>query len=283
VTIVAALAAAGAPLGVWLLVDGLRRRPVDDAGPSTRPRFRSTGAISSRSVAIAAAAAAMTGLVTRWPVGAAGAAAVVIAAPTLFGSRAATARVIARTEAVAAWTEMLRDTIAGAHGLEETITISAAVAPVPIRSEVEALAERLRREPLGAALRIFGADLAHPTGDLVVTALTLAAEGAVGDLNDLLGTLAASAREETAMRLRVEASRARLHTAVRVIAGCTLGFAGSLIAFNRSYLDAYAGALGQIVLLLIAGLWGASLWWLTRLGQLVSPERFLATETEARP
>ena len=281
-TLLAALAAAGAGLGVWLVIDGLRPRPLDDLSPMAEHRSRPRPGVDGRTVALAAGAAAVTGLVTRWPVGAAAAAAVVVAGPKLFGRRAATARATARTEAVAAWTEMLRDTIAGAHGLEETVAISAHVAPGPIRPEVEALAERLHREPLGVALRSFGTDLAHPTADLVVTALSLAAEGAVGDLNELLGTLAASAREEAAMRMRVEASRARLRTAVRVIAGCTLGFATALIVLNRSYLDAYAGPVGQLVLLVIAGLWGASLWWLDRLGQQVSPERFLATGTGTR-
>ena len=280
-TLLGALIAMGMGAGAWLVLDGLR--PL--AGQHPKPPARAAGWTSVRrqDLALATAAAAVIGLVTRWPVAAAATAAVVIAAPALFGSRAATNRAVARTEAVAAWTEMLRDTIAGAHGLEETISISATVAPEPIRPEVEALARRLRREPLGTALRSFGSDLAHPTGDLVVTALTLAAEGAVGDLNDLLGTLAASAREETALRLRVEASRARLRTAVRVIGGCTLGFAAGLLVLNRSYLAAYETAFGQVVLLLIAGIWGTSLWWLGRLSRLVTPERFLAGPVGERP
>jgi len=282
-TLLVALAAAGAGLGLWLVVDGVHRRPAGDARQPVRPRSAVGGGISRRAAASATGAAVLAGLLTRWPVAAATAAAVVMAAPQLFGGRAAAARTTSRTEAVATWTEMLRDTIAGAHGLEETITISASVAPDPIRNEVEALARRLRRESLATALRAFGTDLAHPTGDLVVTALSLAAEGAVGDLNELLGTLANSAREEAAMRLRVEASRARLHTAVRVIAGCTLGFAAALVLLNRSYLDAYAGPVGQLVLLVIVGLWGASLWWLTRLGRLLTPERFLATDAEVQP
>ena len=282
-TLLVALAAAGAGLGLWLVIDGVHRGPSGDAVRPVRPSQPFGGGITPRAAAPAAVAAVLVGLITRWPVASAAAAAVVIAAPQLFGGRAATARATARTEAVATWTEMLRDTIAGAHGLEETITISASVAPDPIRTEVEALARRLRREPLAAALRNFGSDLAHPTGDLVVTALSLAAEGAVGDLNELLGTLAASAREEAAMRLRVEASRARLHTAVRVIAGCTLGFAAALVLLNRSYLDAYSGPVGQLVLLVILGLWGASLWWLTRLGQLITPERFLSADADIRP
>ena len=102
---------------------------------------------------------------------------------------------------------MLRDTLAGAHGLEEAIVTSANVAPAPIETEVRALAERLRRQPIDVALDEFGRELAHPIGDLVVTALLLAASGSTGDLNELLGTLAVSARDEAGMRLRVEASQ----------------------------------------------------------------------------
>src|SRR3546814_5859246 len=64
----------------------------------------------------------------------------------LFGSRRAAAQATARTEAIAAWTEMLRDTMSGAHGLEEAVTTSAIVAPAPIRREVTALAVRLERQ-----------------------------------------------------------------------------------------------------------------------------------------
>src|SRR3546814_1790109 len=60
---------------------------------------------------------------------------------------------------------MLRDTMSGAHGLEEAVTTSAIVAPAPIRREVTALAVRLERQPLDVALRAFATDLAHPTAD----------------------------------------------------------------------------------------------------------------------
>src|SRR3546814_18556595 len=114
---------------------------------------------------------------------------------------------------------MLRDTMSGAHGLEEAVTTSAIVAPAPIRREVTALAVRLERQPLDVALRAFATDLAHPTADLVVASLSLASTGAVGDLNALLGKLALSARAEAGLRLRVAAARARRAPPVPVIAG----------------------------------------------------------------
>ena len=219
-------------------------------------------------------------MLTRWPVAFVAGFAAGWFAPDLVGAKAAQQQAIARTEALASWTEMLRDTLAGAHGLEEAIVTSATVAPEAIHTEVAALAERLRRQPIEEALDDFGRDLAHPIGDLVVTALMLAAGGSSGDLRELLGTLAVSARDEAGMRLRVEATRARLRTAVRVISLCTASTALGLVVLNRSYLESYEGAVGQVVLAVVLTAWGVALWWLGRMGDYVAPERFLAADRE---
>lgn len=266
---------AGFAGGGWLVLSCLtpRERPRQPDFESEVPR---QAADVRRRAALAVGLGAATGLLTRWPVAALALGALGWFSPELFGSTAARDAATGRTEAIAAWTEMLRDTISGAHGLEEAVMTTGAVAPAAIRREVTDLAVRLERQPLDRALRQFAIDLSHPTGDLVVAALSLAAAGAVGDLGELLGTLAVSARDEAGMRLRVEAARARLRTAVRVIAGCTASTAVGLILLNRSYLDVYAGVTGQVVLALVAILWGASLWWLSRMGDFIAPERFLA-------
>lgn len=276
----AASLGAGLATGVLLVVDGLRRRPDQPksapAAPSaTATVTRRAAAARQQRRALGAASAFVALLLTRWPVAAAAAGLCAWFAPALFGSKTARDRETARTEAIAAWTEMLRDTMSGAHGLEEAVITTAAVAPDPIRREVATLAARAEREPLTSALAAFADDLAHPTADLVVAALMLAAGGSVGDLGELLGTLAVAARDEAAMRLRVEAARARLRTAVRVIAACTVATAGGLILLNRTYLDVYASVTGQVVLTLVATCWGIALWWLARMSEFVAPERFL--------
>jgi tight adherence protein B len=222
-------------------------------------------------------AGAALGLVaaTHWPVAALAGAAAGWFAPALFGGRAARDRGIARTEAIAGWAESLRDTLSGARGLEAALASTAPVAPLAIRPELSAFAERVYREPLPAALRALADDLAHPTADLVVAALLMAASGSVRDLGELLGTLAVAAREEASMRLRVDAARARMRTAVQVIAACTLVTAAGLVAFNPSYVSIYSSALGQLVLAVIAGIWGVSLWWIARMSEFAVPERFL--------
>lgn len=272
--LLAALTGALAAAGLLLVVSGLR--PTEPETGARRARIRRT--VPANRILPALAAAGLTAVVTRWPVATLGVGAGAWYWPELFGGRAARDRATDRTEAVATWTEMLRDTISGAHGLEEAVMTTAAVAPAAIRDEVAALAIRLERQPLDVALQAFAADLSHPTGDLVVAALNLAAKGSVGELSELLGTLAVAARDEAAMRLRVEAARARLRTAVRVIAGCTVATALGLIVLNRPYLAVYATPIGQVVLASVAVAWAVGLVWLTRMGQFIGPERFLTLE-----
>lgn len=268
--------AIGLGFGAGLLLVWAGLRPGSDAPPRRARRDRT---FDSARLFRALPAALATAAVTRWPVAAIGAGLLGWFGPELFGGRASRDREVARTEAIASWTEMLRDTMSGAHGLEEAIITSAQVAPPAIRAETTALAIRLEREPLDEALAALANDLAHPMGDLVVTALTLAATGATGDLSELLGTLAVAARDEAAMRLRVEASRERLRTAVRVIAGVTAATAAGLFLLNRGYVDVYRTAGGQVVLAFVALSWGLALAWLARMSQFMVPDRFLAART----
>ncbi len=279
--LVAAIAGAGLALGAWLVIDGSRRRPVEPRRRTGQAHPREDRAALRRRISLAAALAAPTAVVTRWPVAAIALGAAGWFASELFGSKGSQERATARTEAIAAWTEMLRDTMSGAHGLEQAVITSASIAPAPIKAEVTGLAVRLEREPLSVALDEFAVELAHPTGDLVVAALTLASQGAVGDLAELLGTLAESAREEAGMRLRVEAARARLRTAVRVIAASTASTAVGLILLNRRYLDVYGSATGQLTLAGVAVCWGVALRWLSQMSEFVAPERFLALPPQA--
>jgi Flp pilus assembly protein TadB len=268
-TIVVAFLAAAVAGGLYLIVTGVAGEVRTKSPRTVDPgmRNRAAGAV---------AAALAGGLFTRWPLAMVGCGALAWFGRDLFGAHSVRAHETRRTEGIASWTEMLRDTIAGAHGLEEAIISTAGVAPEPIRPEVVALAVRLDREPLTDALAAFADDLDHPIGDLVVASLGLSARGAVGDLVELLGTLAVAARDEAGMRLRVEAARARLRTAVRVISACTLLMAVGLVVLNPSYLTVYDSVVGQLVLAVVLGLWAIGLWWLTKMGRFISPERFLA-------
>jgi len=233
---------------------------------------------AARSGATAVAVLALTG----WPVAALGAAGFAWWAGDLLAGSRSTDQAVDRTEAIAAWTEMLRDTITAAHGLESAITATVPVAPQVIQAEIEALAGRLTHQPLDRALVGLADDLDHPIGDLIVAVLVSASRSAVRDLAALLGSLAETARDEATMQLRVAAARARTHTAVRVIAGCTVLTAFGLVVFNPTYVDIYADATGQTVLALVIGCWTLALWWLSAMSRFDRPERFLAAQPDPR-
>ena len=95
----------------------------------------------------------LVGFITFWPMAALLAGLAAFMAPSVMGGGAARQARLERVEAVAAWAEMLRDTMAGSGGLEQSIIATAAVAPLAIRRDVVRLAARLERERLAPALR----------------------------------------------------------------------------------------------------------------------------------
>lgn len=263
--------ALGAGLGGALVLLWSALRP----SPTTVDHRRGLSGVGGR-VGRAAIGASVGLVATRWPVVAVGAAFAGFFSADLLGARAARERALARTEAIASWTEMLRDTMVAAHGLEEAIEVTADIAPAAIRPEVLALAAQARRGRLGPALDDLGTALDHPVGDLVVVALRQAADGHATELAPLLAALAIAAREEAAMRQRVETGRARTRTSVRIIVGSTVGLAALVGFLNRDYLDAYATLPGQVALAVSLGCGGLAFWWLALMGRYQSPERFLA-------
>jgi tight adherence protein B len=272
VTDLGVLLGTGAGLGVLLVVLGIRGT---EACRYDRRWTRRRLEGHTLRLAVAVGAAVVVGAGTGWPVAALLAGAACWGIPKLFAESKAQAKLIARVEAVAAWAEMLRDTMAGAAGLEQAICASAAVAPLPIRKEVATLAARLDRERLAPALRAFADEVADPTCDLVVAALLLAAEHQASRLGELLGTLAASARDQATMRLRVEAGRARTRTSVKVIVGVTLSLSLFLAVLNHGYLAPYGSPLGQFVLLVVGALFAAAFAWLAKITRPTQPARLL--------
>ena len=215
-------------------------------------------------------------LFTRWVVLAGATGLLVFFAPSLFGGARSERIAIARLEGLAAWTESLRDTIAGAVGLEQAIPATANAAAPAIRDELIALSDRLRvRTPLPVALQLFADDLDDSSADLIVAALMLNSQLRGPGLRDVLTSLARSAREELEMRRRVNAGRASTRRSVQIVMGITVAFVLGLTLFNREYVEPYSGAVGQVVLLVILGLFAAGFAWMRRLAAFEVPERFL--------
>lgn len=183
-------------------------------------------------------------------------------------------------EAIATWSEMLRDTLAGASGLSQALIATAAIAPAPIRPAVSSLAGRLTAGvPLEDALRALADEIADPASDMVVAALLMASRERAQKLGDLLGALALSVREEVSMRLRIEASRASSRTAIRMITGFSLALFLLMALFARSYLSPYSTALGQLVLGFIGLLFALGLWMMATMVRPKSLPRLVLTRS----
>jgi tight adherence protein B len=274
----------GTGIGLLLIARGIAGPDPRYDGTARLPRVRVVSRWlagrrhgDGRRLAACTAVGVLVGVVTRWPVAAvlAGCAAWVLSATV--GPDRDHQRRLARIEAIATWTESLRDTLAAAAGLEQAIHATAPLAPEPIRGEVTRLAGRLRSgDRLPDALRVLSVELDDSTADLVITALVMAAERHARHVGELLTSLAAAARNQASLRMRVAAGRARVRTSTRVIVTVTATMAAGLTVLNRGYLAPYDSPLGQFVLLIVGLLFAAGFGWLMRIARMTEPPRVLA-------
>lgn len=236
-----------------------------------------------RRAGIALGAGVVAGLFTGWPVAALLAMAGTWFLPSLIGRDTTTKAEIVRIEAIATWAEMMRDTLSAAAGLEQAVLATASAAPAPIREEIAVMADAIGRGArLEDALKMFAQELMDPTADLIVAALILSSRQQARNLAEVLGELAAATRAQAGLRMRTAADRARTRTSVRLIIGTVLTIAIGLILFNRPYLAPYSTPAGQLVLLMVAGMFGCSMMWLSKIANGKPPARFF-TRLDAEP
>jgi Flp pilus assembly protein TadB len=272
--LVALLAGAAAGIGLWLVIGGIAGWRLLPESSAVHRRMGDLRRLTA-TFGVALLVGLLILVVTGWPVAAVLAGLATAVAPRLLGGGQARKDAVARTEAIAAWAESVRDTMAAASGLEEAIVATSVAPPTAISREVRLLAERLRHQRLADALVSFGHDLQHPSGDLVVAALTIAARMEAADLTSLLSRLAVSIRDDATMRVKIEVSRARLRTSAKIILGSVAATILMLLLLNRAYLDAYDTLVGQFVLAIVGGIFAGGGWLLARMSELELPERFV--------
>jgi Flp pilus assembly protein TadB len=252
---------------------------------SPPPRWRALLArwrITPRAAVTAAAAGVAVLAVTGWPVAGIAAVPAVIAVPRILSRRPTRAR-IAKLEALESWTRRLADVLAASRGLEDALTHSAATAPAPVAAPVAALAASLRhRAPTEQALRRFADAIDDPVGDLIATALLLAADRRGPGVHAVLTELAADVAKDVAARREVEAERASYRTALAWIVAFLLGYTIYLV-LRRSYSAPFGTPLGQVVLAAVAGCYTGGLYWLHRLSLTAGPKRFLQPAASGEP
>ena len=273
--LLAVLAGAIAGAGLFLLLVALRGLP---PRPPGQPGWLRGWAreVGPARLAIAVLAGLVVLVATGWLVAGVGAVLLVLSWRGLSGAAGERAA-MARLEALATWTESLRDTIAGAVGLEQAIPASLRAAAPSLREPLTALVERLHtRVPMPEALRRFADDLADPGADLIIAALIINAGLRGPGLRDLLGALSRSLRDELDVRRKVTAQRRSTRRGAQIVVGISVGLALALALFNHAYVQVYDSLTGQLVLCVVTGLYAAGIVWMRALARFPVPERLLA-------
>lgn len=280
--LVATLLGAGVGLGALLVIQGVR-------GNQVLPRLETLvpGGLSRDAALVWLGLALALGtavlVITGWPVASVAAAILVLLVPRAISGSRSQRDNVERTQAIATWTEMIRDNMAGAAGLGQALQATTALAPAPIAPEIRRFSARLDHTPLVDALYALGEDLDNPSADLVVVALANAArlesrELAVarkdGQSSPLLSRLATSIREDVRMRLRVEVGRARIRTSARIVVGTTVVTIAFLYVFARDLLEPYNTLTGQAWMCVVAGVFVLGGWMINAYGRVEVPERF---------
>lgn len=218
----------------------------------------------------------LTAVFTQWPVAVVAALVLGFNLLGLVGALFPRRVEIERAEAVATWVEMLRDVTVIGMGVRDTIHVTVPSAPPLIAQTVERLDRRLQRDYRNSDTHYasLADELDSSTGDLVAMALARFDRGGVGEVSQLLGELAATAREDVSMRRRTVTAQRRPQTTVRGIMGTffVIVIAGKLI--SPSYVAAYQTAEGQVVLTAVIAIFVAGLWWMVRLSRYDVPKRF---------
>ena len=238
--------------------------------------------ITPRQAVAALAAGVVVLAVTGWPVAGIAAVPATITIPRVLSRRPARAR-IAKLEALEVWTRRLADVLAASRGLEDALTHSATTAPPPIAAPVAALAAALRhRTGTEQALRAFAEAIDDPVGDLIATALLLAADRRGPGVHAVLTELAADVAKDVGAWREIEAERATYRTTLVWIVVFLLGYTAYLI-LRKSYSAPFGTPLGQMVLAAVAACYSGGLYWLHRLSLTTGPKRFLDNPLKGAP
>jgi tight adherence protein B len=226
-------------------------------------------------MALAGATGVVAGAATGWPAAVPIAAVAVYGLPKLFGQTSGSLSIV-KIESIATWTEMLQATLAASAGLSQAIVATAPLSPLPIRGPAMRLSGRLiaGMHPREALLQ-FADELEDPCGDRVVCALQLAVSARAQRLGELLMVLADSTRDEVALRLRIETSRASVRSGVRTVLVFSVTFAVGLTILAHSYLAPFGSLHGQVVLMAVGILYIFGLTLMVSLARPPAPVRLL--------
>lgn len=184
-------------------------------------------------------------------------------------------------EALEEWVRALRGILSSNASMATAIIQTLPSTPMALRPQVERLVARLRGSaPLESSLYSFAEELDSQTGDYIAAALIQASQFSGAGLSAALEAIATEVAVEVRARREIEVDRAKPLTESRWISIITIVSVLVLVfftPFGSVYRDT---ALGQTVLLVLACLFAAVLYWMRQRAATQPSPRFLARPQE---
>lgn len=283
--LIPALAGALVVAGLLGTAAGLRRQPSNPPAPSRArglafPAMAGLGALGALSrrtrllLAVGTALGLLVAVLTGWfiaipvvPAAAAGLPVLLSAPPS--------ASEINRLEAMEEWTRSLSGILTAGVGLEQALISTLRSTPEAIRPEVTRLASRLRaRWATEDALRAFADELDDATGDLIAGNLILGARRRGAGVASVLEALAESVAADVRARREIESDRAKPRSTARWVTIITVSVLG-ILAFTGDYVAPYGSPVGQVLLVLLLGLYVGTLLWMRKMATGKPLPRFI--------
>ena len=282
--LIPALAGALIVGGLIALVLGLR--PVEPRPPApTKPvpgLARLTRVTRRTRILLAAGlgSGVLVAAVTGWVVAIVVVPAAAAGLPALLSAPPAAARV-ERLEAMEEWTRSLSGVLTAGAGLEQALIATLRSTPQPIRPEVTRLASRVRaRWSTEDALRAFADDLDDATGDVIAANLLLGARRRGSGLASVLDGLSESVAADVRARREIEADRAKPRATARWVTIITVSVL-AFLALSGEYIAPFGTPLGQLLLVLLLGLYVATLVWMRSMATGAPLPRFIGATAAA--
>lgn len=252
--------------GIFACVAGWRGQPITSR---QRPVVRQPVDRSRiRRMAIALGSGVVVVVLTRW-VG------LLVAVPGvcygmlgLYSDRAERIARRERVQAVASWLEMIRDTIASGAGFGSAVRLTAARAPRPIADEVRRLSARLDTMSFSSAISRFGDEVDVAEADTAIVALATASRAAGGNLARVLTVGVESLRSRVEQTSRIDALRARFLTSAGLMVGATAASSTMVLLSSAQFRQAYDSPVGQLVLVMVGGMFVLAVNVLRRMGAM---------------
>lgn len=267
-------------MGIARLAKGLSLVPASltgvGRGEATRARWH-----EHRALLVAVFVFAVVVLVSRNFVLAVIAGAAVVLWPLIVGGGKAERAALAKLDALAQWTESLRDLAQKGAGLESVIPKTIPTASEVLAPSLRHLSFRLSvRVPLPEALSLFADEVDDAGADLVVAALALSARQRKGQLSRVLSALSSALRQELEARTRIMRERNVVRREAAQVAGLSAVLVFGATLFAPPALPGSTNTAAEVLPFVLAG---AFFFVFSRVRKLAEPEaepRFLSAASE---